>query len=224
MSVTSYLKTDLSPYKLNEDAQRLIKRLRKKFCTSIEEKILVLLNAASLHPSMSTYQLSLSRQALGDCYYDLAFYGSALAQYQSGIELNPRLAVKRRIKELCAIPRDGQKTSASPDIVEDVLTFPEYAKYAPCNSALAAPFSSQSLYDAALAAGILEAQQEDQIYDPEFEADIKQRLSVLGEPYISEFYRLRDVERLTNKADVLSMKRLDLLRLKAMEKSAHRGT
>ena len=68
VNVNSYLNTALSPYRLNEDAMELIEHLCENFSQEVEEKALILINSASLHPNMSRYQLSLTHKALGDCY------------------------------------------------------------------------------------------------------------------------------------------------------------
>lgn len=56
------------------------------------------------------------------------------------------------------------------------------------------------------------ARLEDLIFDPEYEAEIARRLEILGEPYKSEFYRVREVRKLTSSLnDSLSLKEHDLL-------------
>lgn len=136
MNAESYLKTSLSPYKLNEDALSLIKKLTESFTSETEEKALVLLNASALHPKMSQYQLSLSHKELGDCYYKHGYFQSALEQYQTALLYNPRIAVKKRIKEIESMDDDKRKSSLSSDIVADVLEFPEYNKYLNGNKSL----------------------------------------------------------------------------------------
>lgn len=126
VNVNSYLNTALSPYRLNEDAMELIEHLCENFSQEVEEKALILINSASLHPNMSRYQLSLTHKALGDCYYKHNIFQSALEQYNRAISYNSKISVKRRIKKLSAIPSDKRTSSLSPDIISDVLQFPEY--------------------------------------------------------------------------------------------------
>lgn len=208
MGIDSYLHTRLSPYQLNADALKLIKKLDRKFSFQIEEKIIILINAASMHPSMSEYQLSLTHQALGDCYYKHGFYESALQRYECGLSLNPRLPVKRKIKEISAMQKTERPAASSPDLVADVLQYPEYTEISRQTA-----LSSRNEENEAI------------IYDPAIEAEIERRLDALGEPYRSEFYRIRDKRYLTRRPnDTLSLYDYALLDLKAMEKSAaYRG-
>lgn len=62
----------------------------------------------------------------------------------------------------------------------------------------------------------IKAEEDDKIYDEEFEQMLADRLSKLDELSRSEFYRLR-THRKNN--GVLSARELDLLTLEAMEKS-----
>lgn len=104
MSVNSYLHTALSPYQLNSAAMELIKSLNESFSKELEEKILILINSASLHPKMSKYQLSLTHKALGDCYYNNEYFQSALEQYNRAVSNNPKISVKRRINKILNMP------------------------------------------------------------------------------------------------------------------------
>lgn len=128
MDINSYLHTSLSPYTLNSDAMRLITTLNENFSAETEQKILILINAVTLHPSMSRYQLSLTHKALGDCYYEHGYWGSALEQYNRALVYNKNLSVKRRINKIQSMPQEERKASISPEIIDDVLQFPEYAQ------------------------------------------------------------------------------------------------
>lgn len=230
MNIDSYLKTTLSPYRLNDDAMQLIEQLSENFSKEVEEKILVLINAASLHPKMSKYQLSLTHKALGDCYYEHKFFQSALEQYSRAIFNNSKIAVKRRIKELSAIPLENRTSSLSPDVISDVLQFPEYKKLIERERDLIQTeldtlwrnnLDSRQRLEQIREDIAFDSEQEDFIFDSEYEAEIERRLSVLGEPYKSEFYRLREERLLTKKSDdILSIKDYELLDLESMEQSA----
>lgn len=225
MDIRSYLHTDLSPYLLNYDANKLIKRLNKHFTQSVERKVIILINAASLHPKMSKYQLSLTHKALGDCYYKNAFFQNALEQYKCAISNNPNIAVKRRIKEIQSMPlSDKEKMASSSDLVDDVLQFPEYKeKFGKEKSLLQSKQNDimGTMYEDARRKLVKEARLKDLVIDPGHEEEIAQRLDKLGEPYKSEFYRMREERKLTIRPDdPLSLKDYDLLDLEAMERNA----
>ncbi|MCU6720713.1 Ltp family lipoprotein [Porcipelethomonas ammoniilytica] len=230
VNVNSYLNTALSPYRLNEDAMELIEHLCENFSQEVEEKALILINSASLHPNMSRYQLSLTHKALGDCYYKHNIFQSALEQYNRAISYNSKISVKRRIKKLLAIPSDKRTSSLSPDIISDVLQFPEYKELLELerdqtqnelDTLWCDDLESRALMEQARKEIVLESEQKKSIYDLEYEAKIKRRLNALGEPYKSEFYRLREERQLTKKTDdILSIKDYELLDLESMEQSA----
>lgn len=229
MSVRNYMQTCITPYRLLDDAMALIDQLCVDFDRDTEEKAIVLINAASLHPSMSTYQLSMAHKALADCYFEHNFRGSALEHYRRGLGLNGRLAVKRRIQQLEAIPRTDLLQSASPDLIGDVLLFPKYAELVEADrrsiTALRAEIWEDPLdrerHDLARVRAAQQAAAENRIYDPDLEADIAGRLDALGEPYKTEFYRMREQSIMSRRDDEpLSQRDIDMLNLSALERSA----
>ena len=93
------MRTGYSPYDLLEEANRLIELLPDLL---IEEQIILLLNKAQ-SMNVSTYQLSISHKKLADKYYELSIFGSSLIHYGIALELNNKISVKRKIKELSSI-------------------------------------------------------------------------------------------------------------------------
>lgn len=229
MSVRNYMQTCITPYRLLDDAMALIDQLCIDFDRATEEKVIVLINAAGLHPSVSASRMSMAHKALGDCYYQHNFWGNALEHYHRGLSLNERLAVKRRVQQLEAISRADLLRSASPDLIGDVLRYPEYAELVEADrrniAALRAETWEDPLdrerYDLARLRAAQQAAAENRIYDPEHEEDIARRLDALGEPYKSEFYRIREQAILSRRDDdPLSQQDIDLMNLAAMERSA----
>ena len=204
-NINAYLKTSLSPYQLNTDSMSLVRKLEKRYSLETEEKAVILLNAAELHPSMSKYQLSLTHKAIGDIDYQNGFYGSALAHYETALSYNQKLSVKRRLKELLAVPKEERKFSCSPDLVANVLAFDEYAQWR-------AEFQEQTPIE----------HTEDNVYDSGFDAEIMDRVEALDELSRSEFWRLMEKRKLTHRQDdPLSLKDYALLDLQAIERAAN---
>ena len=89
-----------SPYSLNEQAARAIEKLTRRFDADVEALALAKLNLAESTPNMSRYQLSLTYKSLGDCYAKHDKKPEAVSAYRKGLDLNEKLPVKRKIKEL----------------------------------------------------------------------------------------------------------------------------
>ena len=228
MAVNDYLKSSITPYHLLGDALVLIKQLSIAFEREVEEKAIILLNAASLHPSMSAYQLSMAHKKLGDCYFENGFLGGALDQYKRGLSLNERLSVKQRIKKLQILTPEELHRSSSPDIIADIFQYPEYVEYEKAakyeNEAFRekiwADAPNRDLHEAVRFRMVEEARAKNRVYDPEHEAEISRRLDALGEPYKSEFYRVREISVKTRQEnETISQQELDILTLEAMERS-----
>lgn len=229
MNIDAYLKTSLSPYRLNSDAMELIVQLSADYSVGLERKILVLINAASLHPSMSHYQLSLTHKALGDCYFEHEYYGSALEQYNRALAYNKNFSIKRRMNKMLSMAPAERKVSLSPDIIDDVLEYPEYAQIVKdvadqrkheTESLWAGHEDFKAVLDEVKKGMADAARQENDVYDPSHEAEVARRLDALGEPYKASFLKARDVRRLTRQEDdPISLKEYDLLELQSMERS-----
>lgn len=208
MVEAEYTEPKLTPFRLARDADALVKELAVCFDRAKEEKALILLNAAEWNPKMSEYQMSLSRKALADVYYEAGFFGGALVQYQAALEENPGLSVKRRIKELLSMPVGERTFSASPDIVFNVLQYEEYRQFA---------VEYHSEYEE-IRNEILGEKVE--VYDPAFEAEIEVRLSALGEIARTSFYKCRDDRIKPGYESLFTETEEDNMLLEAMERSA----
>ena len=200
--IDDYMLTDLSPYRVLRDASRLLQALTKKFSSRVEERVVILINAAEAHPQMSMCQVSLVRKDLAEFYYANGYYGDALAQYRLALEINPRLPVKRRLKELEAM-EDIAPPTCSPYLVGDILQFEEYKDFT-------------HGYDKIRTRRV---HQDDLLYDPTWEAEIETRLDALGPTAKSEFHRLREARAKMGGDLTLSRREEDELTLKAMERS-----
>ena len=229
MNCNAYLATPLSPYTLNNDAAKLIAQLSANFSVDLERKIIILINAASLHPSMSHYQLSLTHKALGDCYFEHEYYGSALEQYNRALAYNKNFSIKRRMNKLLAMPPDERRASLSPDIVDDVLEYPEYAQIVKEDidqrkRATDALWAGHEDFKARLSEVekemVDDARRDDDVYDPTHEMEIARRLDALGEPYKTWFLTAHEKRRLTRREDdPVSLKQYDLWDLQDMERA-----
>lgn len=186
----------ISPYRMVDDAIKLIDSMKDVFSVDKERLVIILLNTADSNLKMSKYQLSLSRKALGDCYHRHGITQNAIEQYELGLELNPNLPVKKKLKELYAIDSNNRVSSLNYNMVGNISEY--YGEV-----------SGESISSRASA-------NNNGIYDEDFEKMLTARLQKMGEPYISEFYKTR----INRKPDaVFSDNERDLMTLEAMERS-----
>lgn len=97
-----YKKTDISPYMLNARIHELISRVDNKMnqWQEIEQEITYLLERLKNDDNMSHYQLSMTYKQLGDLYSEYGNVEKAILSYETGLLLNPKLAVKRKLNQL----------------------------------------------------------------------------------------------------------------------------
>lgn len=204
----------------------------KEFPDNVERQIILLLNKADSYAEMSEYQLSLARKALGDHYFKSGITGSALNQYAIALELNSKISVKRNLSSLKKIPAERLVYSVDCNIVGE----PDYQNLTYHKIELPKEVAEQmenlrrknadrigmsleeyDRYRASVKEDLhRKALEEDSIYDAEFEEMVELRANALGEPYTSEFHRLRP----TKPDGPLSAKRLTIELLESMESSS----
>lgn len=213
--------TGYSPYDMCYEATHLISCMSESgLDRDTEKQIILLLNKADSYDYMSKYQMSLARKQLADMYFNYGITGNALEQYHAALELNSNISVKRRVKELENIPSceltysldcnmagepDYSRLTYHDIAMTDVVLYEESD---PVLERIRKESSEKLLREVAI---------ENQIYDPEFEKEIDERLSCLDGLARKEFYRIRASR--TDSSEMLSNKELDRLTLDAMEKS-----
>lgn len=110
-----------SPYAMLAEANRLIsecvsKAVLPKDC---EMQIVSLLNNAESYPNMSSYQLSLAHRDLADLYSSLGITGSAMEHYEIALQMNPKIAVKKKLKQLKSLPAESLAYSLDANIASE---------------------------------------------------------------------------------------------------------
>lgn len=79
----------------------------------------------------------------------------------------------------------------------------------------------REIREAARAKVVREAQQRTMVPDPSLDIEIARRVDALGEPYKTEFYRMREQAIVSRRDDEpLSQQDIDLMNLSALERSA----
>lgn len=95
-----YKKPDLSPYTVNGRIRRLVSEIDENFIQEKISEIEELFEIVRRNDKMSSYQLSETCKVLGEMYAKYGMKENAIQKYKVGLELNPRLAVKKALKIL----------------------------------------------------------------------------------------------------------------------------
>lgn len=97
-----YTKPDISPYMLNVRIHELISRANNEMeqWQEIEQEITYLLEKLKNNDNMSHYQLSMTYKQLGDLYSKYDDIEKAILSYETGLSLNPKLTVKKKLNQL----------------------------------------------------------------------------------------------------------------------------
>ena len=226
--------TGYSPYDMVNESLRLISTLTNttQILPKTERQIILLLNKAETYSYMSTYQLANAHKVFADLYFEHGFTGSALQHYRLAQSLYPKIAIKRKLNKLLALPKDKLVFSIDANIVAE----PDYSNLIFHEIILDDDFNEKRQREREITASKMgytieelekidekvaqelyeKVQEENNVYDPEFEKELEYRLSKLGDIYKQEFYRNRSNRKPDN---ILSNRELDLLALESMERS-----
>lgn len=211
----------ISPYKMLNIATKLISTSTKDdFPKERELQVVLLLNRAEEFPNMSHYQLSFSHKALAELYDAVGMSGSALEHYKKALELYDKAPVKRTVSKLEKVPTEnlvyGIDGNACGEPDWDNLPLGEKRDFDFSQYGTKHDSFTEKAYKETRAKLKLQAEEDDNIYDPEFEKEIEERLAKLDEESRSEFYRIRTHRK---NDGILSAREIDLLTLEAMERS-----
>lgn len=213
------MRTGYSPFDMCSEAIRIIDSHQSDImAVETEKQVILLLNKSDSYKEMSAYQLSDARKKFAEYYYTNNLTGSALEQYQLAINLNPRISVKRHLKELLAINKNELVYSLDANMVGEPdmsnLKYYESPQFIidPAEKLkkdiARAKFYGMSLeeyrkWESELRERTYQklrpkAAEDDSIFDPEFEEYVHSELEKLGEDYYKSFYDLlerRDPEK-----------------------------
>lgn len=204
------------PYAIKDLALKLIaESTENNFSRERELQIVLLLNKSEDNYRMSHYQLARAHKTFAEFYNSIGMTGSALEHYEKALELDNKLAVKRILTNLKKIPKDELvygidiNTYGEPDLSE--LNTEVYDPSSEYTTEHKSKYIHKYITDKEMVA-------EDDIYDPEWERMIEERLDKLDEISKKEFYRhraLRDINDVNH-----TYKELDMFMLKSMEESS----
>ncbi len=177
-----------TPYDMIREAETKMRTMILDLDRKKEERVIILINAVASFPYMSKYQIMQARLFLIDLYISHEIFGNACLLCETTLEEYPKAPVKKKLKSMQKI-RDEH-----PD---------EFVFSADLN--LADP-------DLCYKEPVLDA-----IYDPDFEAEVEERLAALPDGCRETFYKIRS-ERKPEDIPPFTSRELDIRVLLGMEK------